>query len=492
MQTRKLVGGVTIVALLASDLGFGVVSALGQSMGNGHVPVPSLTDGALGSAPPAAAAPYQQQLLPQQAPQRQFSPAPAKVSQTPAFEPGRPAAGQGQMAGAPEAEELSRVEAVFNLDPIRQFTVPMATERIAFQRRASLEQQQSQQQGQAQTELQQQQANLQQQQSGDRLQLALQQPYQPPAMLGPYGAPLRQYGYAMFASNVSTFAPIDDIPVGPDYVLGPGDDLTINVWGAVDSTLVKTVDRNGRIVLPKVGDLRIWGLTFAQADRLIREQLSRYFRGFQTSVTMGRLRTVSVHVVGEVCQPGAYTLSALSTVTNALFSAGGPTKLGTLRDVRLIRGSSQVAKLDLYDFLQRGDRTRDFRLESGDTIFVPTIGDVVAVAGEVKRPAIYEVHSTTRLSEVVDLAGGVTPTSYLKRVHITVKVDGAVKYPGSYELKPMMRISQLLPAERLLPEAYPERVEVARRRPDLSMEVVPVNLKKAWTGDPEQDLLLKP
>src|SRR5882762_4222570 len=543
MQTRKLVGGVTIVALLASDLGFGVVSALGQSMGNGHVPVPSLTDGALGSAPPGAAAPYQQQLLPQQAPQRQFSPAPAnlcqpgagrsyqtvsvprsrapqvpqgpaapgsqagaatvtqvtvtqgapaQVSQTPAFEPGRPTAGQGQMAGAPEAEELSRVEAVFNLDPIRQFTVPMATERIAFQRRASLEQQQSQQQGQAQTELQQQQANLQQQQSGDRLQLALQQPYQPPAMLGPYGAPLRQYGYAMFASNVSTFAPIDDIPVGPDYVLGPGDDLTINVWGAVDSTLVKTVDRNGRIVLPKVGDLRIWGLTFAQADRLIREQLSRYFRGFQTSVTMGRLRTVSVHVVGEVCQPGAYTLSALSTVTNALFSAGGPTKLGTLRDVWIIRGSSQVAKLDLYDLLHRRDRTRDFRLESGDTIFVPTIGDVVAVAGEVKRPAIYEVHSTTRLSEVVDLAGGVTPTSYLKRVHITVKVDGAVKYPGSYELKPMMRISQLLPAERLLPEAYPERVEVARRRPDLSMEVVPVNLKKAWTGDPEQDLLLKP
>ena len=613
MGTKKLVAGVTLAALLGSDLGGGVVAALGQTTGNGSMPVPSLTDGALGSVPPGTPAPYQQQLQlqPQPIPQRQLPPAPAnlcqpgparsyqtvsvprsrapqlpqgqvaqgpqlggatvtqvtvtqsapgQVAQAPAADLGRPGVGQAQVGGAPEPEELSRIEAVFNLDPIRQFTVPMGTEQIAFQRRAAQEQQQqsSQQQprqSQFQSQFNEQQPNQQrlelqqqpgvqppppQQQSSDRAPQISEPPYQPPAMLGPYGAPLRQYGYTMFASNVSTFAPVDDIPVGPDYVMGPGDDLTINVWGAVDSTLVKTVDRNGRIVLPKVGDLRIWGLTFAQADRLIREQLSRYFRGFQTSVTMGRLRTVSVHVVGEVCQPGAYTLSALSTVTNALFSAGGPTKLGTLRDVRLIRGTSQVAKLDLYDFLQRGDRTRDYRLESGDTIFVPTIGDVVAVAGEVKRPAIYEVQSTTRLSDVVELAGGVTPTSYLRRVQVvrslpsaervtldvdltgyylkgdekdnppvnagdlvlihrsdprvynTVKVDGAVKYPGSYELKPMMRISQLLPAERLLPEAYPERVEIVRRRPDLSMEVVAVNLKKAWTGDPEQDLLLKP
>jgi polysaccharide biosynthesis/export protein len=293
-------------------------------------------------------------------------------------------------------------------------------------------------------------------------------------------------------------------------------------------------------VLPKVGDLRIWGLTFSQADRLIRDELARFFRGFQTSVTMGRLRTVSVHVVGEVCQPGVYTLSSLATVTNALYSAGGPTKLGSLREVRLLRSNIQVARIDLYDFLQRGDRARDYRLESGDTIFVPTVGDVVAVAGEVKRPAIYEVQTGTRLADVVTLAGGVTPTSYLKRVQIVralpnaerstldvdltahylkgdeasnplvnagdlvlihpadprvyniVKVEGAVRYPGAYELKPMMRIGQLLPADKLLPEAYTERVEVARRRPDLTMEVVSVDLKKAWGGDPANDLLLKP
>jgi polysaccharide export outer membrane protein len=426
-----------------------------------------------------------------------------------------------------DVDEFSRIEAGFNLDSARvqqigSFQQPQA--------QFAMQQPQSPQQAQQAALLQQ---LPQSQRPSNQDQLSQ-------AYLGPFGAPLRQYGYAMFATNVSTFAPVDDIPVGPDYVLGPGDDLTINVWGAVDSTLIRTVDRNGRIVLPKVGDLRIWGLTFSQADRLIRDELSRFFRGFQTSVTMGRLRTVSVHVVGEVCQPGVYTLSSLATVTNALYSAGGPTKLGSLREVRLLRSNVQVARIDLYDFLQRGDRARDYRLESGDTIFVPTVGDVVAVAGEVKRPAIYEVQTGTRLADVVTLAGGITPTSYLKRVQIVralpnaeratldvdltahylkgdeasnplvnagdlvlihpadprvyniVKVDGAVRYPGAYELKPLMRISQLLPADKLLPEAYTERVEVARRRPDLTMEVLSVDLKKAWGGDRNQDLLLRP
>ena len=356
----------------------------------------------------------------------------------------------------------------------------------------------------------------------------------------PFATPLRQYGYSTFAANVSTFAPVDDVPVGPDYVIGPGDDLFINLWGQIDSVLIRTVDRSGRILLPKVGDLRVWGLTFSQADRLIREQLSRYFRGFQASVTLGRLRVIRVHVVGEVCQPGTYTLSALATLSNAIFSAGGPTKLGSLRNIRLLRNNHTVGTLDLYDFLQRGDRARDFRLESGDTIFMPTIGAVVAVAGEVKRPAIYEVHGDVRIADVIETAGGVTPNSYLKRVQVvrtlpsaervtidvdlseyylkrdessnppvnagdlvlihrtdpriysSVKVDGAVKYPGVYELKPMMRLSQLLSSDRLQPEAYLEAVEIARRRPDYSVEVIQVNLKKAWTGDAEQDVFLKP
>ena len=463
---------------------------------------------------------------------------PAQVTQQPGGDVRTPYVGLTPLV--PEMEDFSRIEAGFNLDQVRVQQIGSFQQQPSPQFQQFQRQQQPLQPNQMQQQPQQSQQSMQpaQQLVLSQRQNTQDQPYQ--AYLGPYGTPLRQYGYTMFATTVSTFAPVDDIPVGPDYVLGPGDDLTINVWGAVDSTLVRTVDRNGRIVLPKVGDLRIWGLTFSQADRLIRDELARFFRGFQTSVTMGRLRTVSVHVVGEVCQPGVYTLSSLATVTNALFSAGGPTKLGSLREVRLLRSNVQVARVDLYDFLQRGDRTRDYRLESGDTIFVPTVGDVVAVAGEVKRPAIYEVQTGTRLADVVTLAGGVTPTSYLKRVQIVralpnaeratldvdltshylkgdeasnplinagdlvlihpadprvyniVKVDGAVRYPGAYELKPMMRIGQLLPADRLLPEAYTERVEVARRRPDLTMEVLSVDLKKAWSSDPSHDLLLKP
>jgi protein involved in polysaccharide export with SLBB domain len=241
-----------------------------------------------------------------------------------------------------------------------------------------------------------------------------------------------------------------------------------------------------------------------------------------------------------VCQPGTYTLNSLASVTQALYSAGGPTKLGSLRNIRLLRNSHVVGEIDLYDFLLRGDRSRDFRLESGDTIFVPTVGDVAAIAGEVKRPAIYEIRTDVRLADLFEVAGGATPMSYLKRVQIvraqpsaerltvdvdlsnyylkgemesnppvhagdlvlvhknegriynTVKVDGAVKYPGVYELKPMMRLSQLVPPDRLLPESYAERVEIARRRPDYSVEVLSLNLKKAWSGDLDQDPLLKP
>jgi protein involved in polysaccharide export with SLBB domain len=347
--------------------------------------------------------------------------------------------------------------------------------------------------------------------------------------------PLRQYGYTTFASAVSTFAPVDDVPVGPDYVLGPGDDLTINIWGPLDASVVRTVDRSGAIVLPKVGDVRVWGLSFAQADRLIREQLARYYKGFQTSVTMGRLRTIRVHVVGEVCQPGVYMLSSLSTVTNALYSAGGPTRLGSLREIRLLRNSHTVGTVDLYDFLLRGDRTRDFRLESGDTIFVATVGEVAAAVGEVKRPGIYELRGETPIAELLDMAGGLTPSSYLRRVQVIraqpgaervtvdvdlsrpsgngaltvrpgdlvivhptdpriynlVRVSGAVKYPGTFELKRGMRVSQLLPRDAVLPEANTRTVEVARRQDSLALEIVTLDLAKAWSGDAEHDLVLK-
>src|SRR5256886_4143999 len=202
----------------------------------------------------------------------------SQVTQSPTAP--QPAAAQ---VALPEPEDLSRIEAVFNVDPIRQFAVPIGLNQPASAQQPGVLQVAVQQVGQQQSSSGPQQVQPNAQQQPPSAQQLLQQPTQGQAMLGPFGTPLRQYGYSIFSASVSTFAPVDDIPVGPDYVLGPGDDLTINVCGAGDSTLVRTVDRNGRIVLPKVGDLRIWGLTFAQADRLIRDELARHFRGFQAS-----------------------------------------------------------------------------------------------------------------------------------------------------------------------------------------------------------------
>jgi len=330
-----------------------------------------------------------------------------------------------------------------------------------------------------------------------------------------------------------------DVPVGPDYILGPGDDLAINIYGAMESGGVRTVDRNGQIILPSAGPLRVWGLSFSQVERLIREQLSRSYPGFQTNVTMGRLRTIRVYVVGEVCQPGSFTISSLATVTNALFAVGGPLKLGSLRNVQLKRNHHDVGTVDLYDFLLRGDKTTDFRLESGDTIFVPPVGPVAAVEGEIKRPGIYELKGTTKVTDLIEMAGGVMPQSYLKRVQLirsklnaerevididltdsgsngdapkdalvqngdlvriyptdpriynTITLVGAVKHPGEYELRRGMRLSQLVRHEAVLPEAYMDRVEVARLREDLTTEVMQLDLRQAWEGDPKHDLSLK-
>lgn len=350
---------------------------------------------------------------------------------------------------------------------------------------------------------------------------------------------LRQFGYSLFASPISTFAPVEDVPVGPDYILGPGDDMLIRIWGSTESSSPLSVDRNGQVNLPYAGPVRVWGLTFKDAGELINQQLSRYYRGIQTSVTMGRLRAIRVYVVGEVCQPGSFTLSSLSTVTNALFAAGGPIKLGSLRNIQLKRNHHTVGTVDLYDFLLRGDKTQDFRLESGDTIFLPPIGSIAAITGEVKRPSVYELRGMVRVSDLIEMAGGTTPRSYLKRVQVmrskpnaerevidldltdhggngdsvkdievrngdlvkvyptdpriynTVRLAGAVKQSGEYELKTGMRVSDLVTKSIALPEAYVDRIEVARLQDDLTTRVVEVNLKQVWAGDQSQDISLR-
>lgn len=224
------------------------------------------------------------------------------------------------------------------------------------------------------------------------------------------------------ASGGQATMPID-LPVGPDYVLGSGDGLTINLWGGISQSLTRVIDREGKIALPEAGSLVVAGLTLQHAQSVIQNALKNQFRDARIDVTIARLRTVRIYVVGDVQRPGAYDLSSLSTPLNALYAAGGPTAVGSLRVVRHYRGGQLVRDVDLYDFLLHGVRMDEERLQAGDTLLIPPAGPQVAIYGMVKRPAIYEMKSgaagDSTLAEMLDDAGGVTVTAALD--HITVE-----------------------------------------------------------------------
>ncbi len=353
---------------------------------------------------------------------------------------------------------------------------------------------------------------------------------------------LKQFGYDIFEKSLSAFAPVTDVPVGPNYTIGPGDNFIVTLWGRINAKSTVTVDRNGEIALPEVGVLNVSGMTFAQLQDYLRDEFSRKFTDFKINLTMGKLRTIRVFVVGEVQAPGSYTISSLSTIINGLMIAGGPSKNGTLRKIRLLRNESEPAAIDLYDFLLGGEKSEDVRLQNGDTIFIPLIGPVVAVAGNVKRPAIYEMAKPMTLAGVLDLAGGVTYAGWLQRVQVervenhqrrivvdfdisqspdidsqdramdaavqdgdlvkvfpvspfeqnVVYIEGHVVRPGKYELKPGMKLSDILTSyEALLPQANLEYAEIERLvEPDYHPIVIPFNVGKVLEGHRSEDIEL--
>ena len=239
-------------------------------------------------------------------------------------------------------------------------------------------------------------------------------------------AHLKRFGSEVFLSRTNTSRPATsaqenplDIPIGPDYVVGPGDSLSIDLWGGISQNFTRVIDREGRISLPESGAISIAGLTMEHAQQVIEGTLTQQYRNAKVAVTVSRLRSVRVYVVGDVQRPGAYDISSLATPLNALYAAGGPTAIGSLRTLQHFRGKQLIAEIDLYDFLLHGVRIGDDRFQGGDTLFVPPAGPQVAVSGAVKRPAIYELNHQTTLAEVLADAGGATVAASLG--HITVE-----------------------------------------------------------------------
>ena len=232
------------------------------------------------------------------------------------------------------------------------------------------------------------------------------------------GTPQR-FGTQVFRDGLRDLRSVPmDLPVGPDYVVGPGDGLTIDLWGGVSTRLMRVVDRQGRVALPEAGPVQVSGRTLGDVQQLVQRTLGTQYRDTSAEVSVSRLRTVRVYVVGEVSEPGAYDISSLSTPLNALVSAGGITPRGSLRSLKHYRGRQLIEEVDAYDLLLRGVTPDAKKLENGDTLMVAPLGPQVTVTGMVRRPAIYELHEEKTLADALDLAGGILPAATLKHVEV--------------------------------------------------------------------------
>ncbi|MGC3964398.1 MAG: SLBB domain-containing protein [Rhodocyclaceae bacterium] len=237
------------------------------------------------------------------------------------------------------------------------------------------------------------------------------------------GTPLPIFGRDLF-SKASNFAPVENVAAPADHIVGPGDEIFIRGWGQIDVEVRSVVSPEGTISIPRVGIVKVAGVRYQNLQDHIAASVGRYYRNFELDVSLGKLGALQVFVVGQAERPGLYTISSLSTLTNALFAAGGPSSMGSMRHIQLRRGDKTVAELDLYDILLKGDKSSDQRLQSGDVIFIPPVGPVAAVSGAVKVPAIYELKGkTSTVGELVGFAGGITTTASTKRL-LLERLDG--------------------------------------------------------------------
>ena len=232
------------------------------------------------------------------------------------------------------------------------------------------------------------------------------------------GRNLPIYGSDLFGGLPSTFAPVEDVPVGPGYVLGPGDEIRLQISGSTNRQADLYVDRTGAISIPDLGAVHVAGLTYGQLPGYLNNELGRIYRNFQVSTTLGSLRSIQVFVLGEARRPGTFSISSLSTLTNAIFASGGVLPDGTLRDIQVKRGNATIDHFDLYDLLLRGDKSHDIPLVNGDVIFIPPVGPQVAILGSVDNPAIYELKGETSIADLLKLTGGPTPVASTSTVRL--------------------------------------------------------------------------
>jgi protein involved in polysaccharide export with SLBB domain len=349
---------------------------------------------------------------------------------------------------------------------------------------------------------------------------------------------LEPFGNALFEGVPTTFAPATDIPVPPEYKLGPGDTIDVQLFGKENRQYSLVVNRDGTINFPDVGPINVVGLDFQELKQQILDRVANTMVGNSAAISMGALRSIRIFVLGDARRPGSYTVSGLSNMTNALFVSGGISEIGSLRKVQLKRSGKTVQTLDLYDLLLNGNTKNDARLQSGDVIFIPPIGPTVGIGGYVKRPAIYELIEETTAGEAVKMAGGLLANGFPGRARIErvtadwelaflnldlskakgeqtilesgdillvppvlarykggVRVAGHVLRPGDFEWRKGLRLSDVISSlAELKPQADINYVLIRRETwPDKRVKALSANLEAALANPASKDnILLQP
>ena len=235
---------------------------------------------------------------------------------------------------------------------------------------------------------------------------------------------LKRFGRELFDREISTFSPVDDMPAPDGYRVGPGDSINLYLYGNEEVDAVLSVNREGQLILPRLGPLSVAGLTFGQVKEVIEAKVASQLVATKAVVSLGKLRAINVFLAGDVLAPGSYSVSGLSTVLQVLYAGGGVSEIGSLRNIQVKRRGKVVATLDAYDILLRGDTSGDVRLASGDTVFVATAERLVSVDGEVKRPAIYETLPSDTLGDLLQMSGGLSASGYAKSASIERRMPG--------------------------------------------------------------------
>lgn len=241
------------------------------------------------------------------------------------------------------------------------------------------------------------------------------------------GTDLPRFGRNLFTDVSSTFAPFDAAQVNGDYVIGTGDEIQIRGWGMVNVDVTATVDRAGAIYIPRVGAVRVAGVKYRDLQGHLKQAISKNFNNFELTASIAQTRAVQIYVVGHAARPGTYTLNAMSTLLNALFTAGGPDSTGSMRSIQLKRGGVTVTTFDLYDMLVRGDKSQDASLRDGDVIYIPEVGPLAALTGDVKTAAIFELKGPTTVADLIGWAGGVASAADQRRIVVEKSVNNVYK-----------------------------------------------------------------